>query len=150
MTIYLGADHGGFQMKENIKAWLAEQKYEVVDCGNTVLDPNDDYPDFAFAVAENVAKDPANARGIVICRSGGGMTIAANKVKGIRAVDVFDLTSTVHAKTNNDANIISIGADWMQPQEALLVVENFLKAPFKGEDRHARRIQKIADYEKSH
>lgn len=147
MTIYLGADHGGFELKEQIKVWLLENGYQVEDCGNAVLDPNDDYPEFAFTVAQKVTQSEAESVGILFCRSGGGMSIAANKVEGIRAVDVFDLTSAIHAKTNNNANVISLGADWMDPGESKLIIENFLKSKYMGEERHARRLKQIEAYE---
>lgn len=146
MKIFIGADHGGFQIKEEIKQWLIDQHHEVVDCGNTVLDSNDDYPDFAFAVAEHVSKEPGTV-GVLFCRSGGGMVIAANKVRGIRAVDVFDMTSAIHAKTHNNANVISIGGDWTAPGEAKLIIQNFLNTPFQNEERHMRRLNKIAQAE---
>ncbi|MEO8581945.1 MAG: RpiB/LacA/LacB family sugar-phosphate isomerase [Patescibacteria group bacterium] len=147
MKIFLGADHGGFKMKEDIKDWLIEEGHEVEDCGNTVLDPDDDYPKYAITVAEKVAASSGKNYGILFCRSGAGMIIAANKVKGIRAVDVFDLTSAIHARTNNDANVMSIGADWMDPGEARLVIKNFLETEFMGEERHERRIRDIAQLE---
>lgn len=130
MKVYLAADHGGFQMKEKIKEWLMQEGYEVEDCGNTVMDESDDYTDFAFTAAEKVAHSTEEACGILFCRSGGGMVIAANKVKGIRAVDVFDLTSVIHARTHNNANIISLGGDWIDPREAQLIVKNFLETNF--------------------
>lgn len=147
MTIYLGTDHGGFELKEAIKQWLQEQTYQIEDCGAYELNKDDDYPDFAFAVAEKVANNSESV-GILFCRSGGGMTIAANKITGIRAVDVFDLTSAIHAKTHNNANIISLGADWMNVEESKLIIENFLKTPFEGEERHIRRLEKIEEREK--
>ena len=76
------------------------------------------------------------------------MVIAANKIKGIRAVDVFDMTSAIHARTNNDANVMSIGADWMDPREARLIIQNFLETEFMGEERHERRIEEITQEEK--
>lgn len=147
MKIYLGADHGGFELKEEVKSWLVEIGYTVEDCGAYSLDPNDDYPDFAFAVADQVAQN-TDSVGILFCRSGGGMSIAANKVKGIRGVDIFDLTSAIHAKTHNNANVITVGGDWMQVGETKLIIKNFLETKFVGEERHVRRLQKIAEREK--
>lgn len=147
MKIFLGADHGGFEMKEEIKVWLQAEGYEVEDCGNAQMDANDDYPEYAFVAAEKVVQSTIPSYGILFCRSGGGMVIAANKVKGVRAVDVFDMTSAIHARTNNDANVISLGADWMDPREARLIIQNFLQTEYLGEERHARRIEKITEYE---
>ena len=146
MTIYLGADHGGFELKQLIKEWLKAQDSDVIDCGALEFDGNDDYPDYAFTVAEKVV-ETKDSIGILFCRSGGGMTIAANKIKGIRAVDIFDLTSAIHAKSHNNANIISLGANWMDPGETKLIIENFLKTPFQAEERHQRRLKKIAEKE---
>lgn len=153
MKLFIGADHGGFKMKEEMKQWLIEEGHQVEDLGNTVLDPNDDYPQYAVAVCEKVVeaqKSQEKAYGILFCRSGGGMTIAANKIDGIRAVDVFDMTSAVHARTNNDANVMSIGADWMDPREARLVIKYFIETEFLGEERHTRRINEITTEEQNH
>jgi ribose 5-phosphate isomerase B len=143
MKIYLAADHGGFKMKEDVKQWLTSEGHDVEDCGNFEMNPDDDYPTFAFDAAEKVARSSEKAFGILFCRSGGGMVIAANKVKGIRAVDVFDMTSAIHARTNNNANVMSLGADWMDPGEARLVIKNFIETEFLGEERHSRRIDMI-------
>jgi len=147
MKIYIAADHGGFKMKESVKEWLIVEGHDVEDCGNTVFDPNDDYPDFAFLAADKVAKSSDKAVGILFCRSGGGMVIVANKVQGVRAVDVFDMTSAIHARTNNNANVISLGADWMEIHEAKLIIKNFLETSFLGEERHLRRLRKIEERE---
>lgn len=143
MKIFIGADHGGFKMKEEMKQWMTQEGHSVEDCGNLVFDPNDDYPKFAIDVCEKVVASTEKAYGILFCRSGGGMTIVANKIDGIRAVDAFDMTSAVHARTNNDANVMSIGADWMDPKEARLVIKYFLETEFLGEERHKRRIEEI-------
>ena len=145
MTIYCGADHGGYQLKEILKLWLQQQNYSVEDCGATQLDPKDDYPDFAFAVAKKVVQNPESI-GILLCRSGGGMVIAANRIKGIRAVNIHDEKGAVHAKTNNNANIVSLEADWLGDEQAKQVLSAFLKAKFAGEERHVRRIGKIGRY----
>lgn len=146
MRIYIGADHGGFSLKQEVQQWLQEGGHDVEDLGAHALDPDDDYPDYAFAVAKRVADDEESV-GILFCRSGSGMAIAANKIEDIRAVEVFDLTSAIHAKTNNDANVICLGADWMDPQETKLVIQNFLDTPFQSEERHVRRLKKIHDQE---
>ena|SRR6185295_18633898 len=150
MKIFIGADHGGFKMKEEMKQWLIEEGHQVEDCGNIVFDPNDDYPQYAVAVCEKVVASQEKTYGILFCRSGGGMTIAANKIDGIRAVDAFDMTSAVHARTNNNANVMSIGADWMDPREARLVIKYFIETEFLGEERHKRRIEEIATEEQNH
>lgn len=147
MTIYLGADHGGFELKQTLLTWLKEKKWEVVDCGANKLDEADDYPDYALAVAKEVARNQYD-RGILLCRSGAGMAIAANKIKGIRAVDAYDTKSARHAVEHNNANVISLAADWLGEDEVKRIVMVFLEANFTGESRHTRRLAKIAKIEK--
>lgn len=145
MTIYLGADHGGFQLKQTLLFWLNQKNIKVVDCGAYELNDDDDYPDFALAVAEQVARDKNN-RGILLCRSGAGMAIAANQIKGIRAVDAYDTKSARHAVENNNANVISLAADWLGQDEAKQIIEVFLEARFTNEPRHVRRLAKIEKF----
>jgi ribose 5-phosphate isomerase B len=145
--IYLGADHGGFELKEKIKKVLDKNKYKYQDMGNKVLDKTDDYPDYAFRVAEKVAKEK-NAVGILFCRSSEGMIIAANKVKGIRAASVFNEKSAKLSREHNDANVIALPGDWMNEKEAEKIIKTFLETKFSNEERHVRRIKKISDYEK--
>lgn len=140
--VYLGSDHGGFVLKDKLKLWLSEWGYPFEDMGALTLDPNDDYPDFAFAVARKVVQDLEN-RGILLCRSGAGMVIAANKVKGVRAVDALDERSAYHAREHNNANIIVIGADWVEEPITQKIIKTFLDTVFSNEARHVRRLQKI-------
>lgn len=146
MKVYIGADHGGFALKGKLSAWLTEQKHEVVDCGNTKFEPTDDFPDFAFAVADHVAADP-ESRGIVICRSAGGVTIAANKVRGIRCVTGVNPVDVAHNRSNDNANVLAIAGDYTHEQEAKELVKTFLLTPFSGDERFVRRLQKIQDRE---
>lgn len=147
MKIYLGADHGGFELKEKVKAWLTQWGQEYVDCGNTLFEPEDDYPDFAFKVGESVAKDRGSL-GIVICRSSLGMVTCANKVKGVRAASCNDTKSTHHAKHNDDMNVLGLSGDWTGDIQAKEIVKMFVDTPFSEEDRHKRRVEKIRKYEK--
>lgn len=147
MKIFLGADHRGFELKEKLKEWLATKGHEVHDLGAHRLKPDDDYPDFAISVAEKVAPDPENHRGILLCGSGVGMDVVANKVRGIRASVAWSVDAAAHARSHNDANIISIPADWTPPEAAAEIVRAFLETPFSGEGRHIRRIEKIAKIE---
>jgi ribose 5-phosphate isomerase B len=142
MTIILGADHGGYKLKETIKNWLIKQDYSIIDVGADAFDPKDDYPLYAAKVARQVVADK-QALGILFCRSGAGMTIAANKIKGIRAVEVFNPTSAKHAKEHNNANIISLSADWLDLDQAKEIIDSFLKTEFTQEERHLRRINQI-------
>ncbi|MBI2029202.1 RpiB/LacA/LacB family sugar-phosphate isomerase [Candidatus Gottesmanbacteria bacterium] len=147
MKVYLGADHGGFELKEKIKEQLVSEGYEVLDLGNDHFDFQDDYPDFAFKVAEAVSKD-LESRGILFCRSAAGMIIAANKVKNVRATAVWDLKSAIHSRDNNDANIIGLSGDWLSDDEAREIVKIWLTTKFNQEKRHVRRIEKISNYER--
>jgi len=144
--IYLGADHAGFALKEQTKTWLSEWKIEYIDCGNTIFDVDDDFPDFAFIVAQNVAKSPEN-KGILTCQSAAGMVIAANKVKGIRAVTAFDERSAEHSRTHNDANILALSGEWLKEDEAKEILKIWLETPFSNEERHIRRLSKIEQFE---
>lgn len=143
MTIYIGADHRGFHLKERLSTWLRELGHEVTDCGNTTHDPNDDFPDFSFAVSDSVAGDPGS-RGIVICGSGGGVTIAANKVKGVRCATAVHVADVKHNRQNNDINVIGLSADFTDFDEAKELLEAFLDTEFEAEDRCVRRLNKIA------
>lgn len=147
MKVYIGADHGGFELKNKLSAWLTGQSYDVVDCGNTKFEPTDDFPDFAFAVADNVAGDPGS-RGIVLCRSAGGVTIAANKVSGIRCVTGVNPTDVAHNRGHDDANVLAISGDYTNENEAKELVKTFLATPFNGEERFVRRLKKIQDRDK--
>lgn len=140
--IYLGADHRGYQLKEEIKNWLSEQKIEFEDLGNLQLDPQDDYPDFAKAVAEKVSQSSENF-GILFCGSGAGMDITANRKRGIRSVLGYDRYQVKMARANDDVNILSLAADFISEEQAKKLVGVFLKTPFSFGEKHQRRIAKI-------
>lgn len=142
MTVFLGSDHRGYPLKEKIKAWLLSQKYDLVDCGNTVLDPTDDYPDFTFAVADKVVVTP-DSYGIIFCGSGGGVTIASNKVRGVRAAQGVEIDDVTHNRDHNDINILTISADFTSVIKAQELVYTFLHTKFSAEPRCIRRLEKI-------
>lgn len=146
-TIYLGADHAGFHLKEKIKQWLDKKHIPYEDVGNKKYDPVDDYPDFAVKVAQKVAK--TKQLGILVCGSAQGMCIAANKIKGIRAAVPFSLKEARLAKEHNDANIICLSGWDMHFYKAMKMIEVFLRTPFSAEARHKRRVQKIMKLEQS-
>ncbi len=146
MKIFIGADHRGFQLKEYLKTYLTESGYTVVDCGNTVLDPNDDYPDFAFEVAKRVVEDPNN-RGIVICGSGAGVSIAVNKIDGVRAVLGVSPEQIRDARNDDDINIIALACNYLTDEQAQSIVASFIKTPFGAKERYIRRIGKITTQE---
>ncbi|MBD3250379.1 MAG: RpiB/LacA/LacB family sugar-phosphate isomerase [Candidatus Pacebacteria bacterium] len=147
-TIYLGADHGGFPLKNQVKDWLQGQGYQVQDLGAKTLDPSDDYPVFAKKVGVAVAKD-STALGILFCRSGAGMAIAANKVKRVRAAEAWNQTSAAHARQHNQANIISLGADWLTLDDTKKIIQAYLAAEPDTAPRHLRRLNLIKQIESS-
>lgn len=145
-TIFIGADHGGYKLKEKLKQWLEQFSQELVDCGAFTHDPKDDYPLFAAEVANKVASGAGSA-GILLCRSGGGMTIAANKIKGVRAVEIFDRATAAHAREHNHANVVALGGDYLDLSEAKEVLDSFFKARPSQDERHLRRIEQIKQLE---
>ncbi|MEK7503092.1 MAG: RpiB/LacA/LacB family sugar-phosphate isomerase [Patescibacteria group bacterium] len=149
MKIYLGADHRGFELKEKIKKWLSEWGYEFEDMGAFSYDKNDDYPDFARKVAERVAKDPKHSRGVLLCGSGVGVAITANKVKGIRAGTAISAKQIKDSVNDEDTNILAISADYFSEEETKEIAKSFIEAKFSGEERHIRRINKIKEIEQN-
>ena len=147
MQVFIGADHRGFSLKDDIKTYLLSKGYVVTDMGAHELDLNDDYTDFAFAVANEVAKNISENRGILICGSAMGMDVVANKVKGIRATVGYSKTSVEHARQSDDISIIALAGDVWKEREAEEIVDIFLSTSFSGEERHMRRLQKITDIE---
>ena len=152
MKVILGADHGGFELKEKLEAFLKGEGYEVDDVGPYELDPEDDYPDFSRKVGEVVAREGAgvgqmNVMGVLICRSAGGIMIAANKFKGVRGVAVYDVVQARHAREHNDANVIGLSGDWTDERTAKSIVLAVLKTRYSGEERHTRRLKKIIGME---
>lgn len=146
MTIYIGADHRGFALKEELKEWLGQLGHSVVDCGNTVYDKADDFTDFAFKVAEAVAEESTN-RGIVVCGSGVGVNIAANKVKGIRASTALNTAEVIHAREHDDLNVLALSSEHITTAQAKEYTQIFLETKYLAEERHVRRLNKISEYE---
>ena len=138
--IFISSDHAGFNLKESIKIFLNKKGYKYSDLGPT-NDNKVDYPDFAHKVAKKV-KTNKNHIGILVCGSGTGMNIAANKHKNIRAAQCFNLKSTKLSRLHNDANIITLGSRLLTKKTALNCVSIFLNTKFEG-GRHAKRIKKI-------
>ena len=142
--IYLGADHRGFELKEELKRRLTNDGIEVEDLGNETLDPADDYVDYAKAVAQTVAND-SESKGILICGSGVGVDMAANKVKGARSCLVFDQKRAIQSREHEDANILCLGSDILIADDAYEIVKVFIQTPFSGEERHIRRLNKLKE-----
>lgn len=146
MKIYLGADHGGYRLKEKIKIWLTEWGVEFEDLGAHELKENDDYPDFASNVARKVAAEPGSL-GILACRSGQGEAVAANKFKGIRAGVVWSEEVARAARNDDDVNVFCLASDYVGMAEQKNIVRAFLTTPFAAEERYVRRIDKIKKLE---
>ncbi|MCI0394464.1 MAG: ribose 5-phosphate isomerase B [Chloroflexi bacterium] len=138
--VALGADHGGYQLKEQLKAAVAEAGYGVVDCGTHSAEAVD-YPDFAYAVARLVA-DGRAWRGIIVDGAGIGSCMAANKVPGVRAAMCYDQATAVNSREHNNANVLTLGAGLIGPHLARQIVQTWLATEFGG-GRHARRVAKI-------
>lgn len=147
--LYLGADHRGYFIKEKLKSWLAVQGILHEDLGAEMLTADDDYPDYAAAVSRAVAKKPDENKGILICGSGAGVCIAANKFKGARAALAMNTEMARAARKDDDANILCLAADFTNENEALQIVDVWLHTSFSNEARHKRRIAKIAETESS-
>ena len=148
MRVYLGSDHAGFELKVHLANHLAMQGYDVVDVGPHSYDPDDDYPTFCLHTGDQVVADEGSL-GVVIGGSGNGEQIAANKVAGVRAALAWSVETAQLARQHNDANVVAIGARQHTLDEATAIVEAFLNTPFSGNERHARRIAQVAEYERT-
>jgi ribose 5-phosphate isomerase B len=150
MRIHVGTDHAGLDFSRDLQQHLRDAGHEVVDHGPKTLDPLDDYPSFCINTALAVVhdqRDGVECLGVVFGGSGNGEQIAANKVRGIRAALVWNHDTALLARQHNDANVIAIGARQHTLEEALALVDAFIATPFSGEERHARRIAQLAEYE---
>jgi ribose 5-phosphate isomerase B len=145
MKIALAADHAGFEMKRDLAGKLAKDGHEVLDLG-THSSAAVDYPDYAEAVAE-MLRDGQAERGVIVCGSGAGVSIAANKFPGIRAAVVHDVYTAHQAVEHDDMNVLCIGSRVVGQALAREIVDVFLRACFTGEERHLRRLAKIHDFE---
>ena len=148
MRVHLGCDHAGFELTQHLVQWLASQGHEPVDHGPRAYDADDDYPAFCIAAGQAVVDDPGSL-GVVVGGSGNGEQISANKVVGVRAALVWSEATASLAREHNDANVIALGARQHTVSECDAFVGTFLTTPFSGDDRHARRIAEIAEYERS-
>ncbi len=146
--IIVGSDHAGFELKELLKKYLAKKRYFVEDAGALSCSPNDDYPVFALKVAQKVAKSKGKAVGIVACGSGAGIAIVANKVKGIRAVAVYDKYEARMTRAHNDANVLCLRSRKFNYGLSKKLVGIWLKTRFSRAKRHARRLNQIKTIEK--
>jgi ribose 5-phosphate isomerase B len=160
MKVCLGADHRGFKLKEFLRGWLQGLGHEVIDCGAFELDEKDDYVDYTIKVGRSVVGDVRSTppipplkrggekRGIVICGSGVGVCIAANKVKGIRCGLGLNADQVKDARMHDDINVLALAADFVDARQAKTMVEVFLNTKFSGKERHRRRLRKISELER--
>jgi ribose 5-phosphate isomerase B len=146
MKIAIGCDHAGFPLKDHVVEQVRAAKHEVIDCGATTLIPGDDYPDYALAVAEAVRSGRAQ-RGIVVCGSGVGVSVATNKIPGIRAAMCHDTFSARQGVEDDSMNVLCLGARVIGPETASEVIRAYLKAEFSGAERHQRRLDKVKKIE---
>ncbi len=147
MNIVIGADHRGFAMKEGLVAWLTQEGRTVEDLGARDFTEGDDYPDYAVPVAQKTAQDPENTCGILLCGSGVGVAVAANKIAGVRAANIQSVDVAKTARNDDDVNILCLGADLLTLDEAKAIIATFLDTPFSGLERHERRVEKIKKLE---
>lgn len=148
MEIFIGADHRGFEQKEKVKSFLIKLGHNVHDIGTKSSDELCDYPPIARDVAMRVAQGDTNTRGILLCMTGIGHSIAANKVPGAYAALVYNETAAALSREHNNSNILVLGARFVESESAMYkIIEVWLKTPFEG-GRHARRINQIKDMEK--
>jgi len=146
MKVFMASDHAGFSQKQELANNL-EQSYEVFDMGPYELNPEDDYPLYAKKVALAVKENP-NSMGILLCKSGEGMAIAANKVDGIRAAAVSDVSKAKETRRDNDSNVLSLSAKDLSQKELQNIAKAWLDEPFSELSRHKRRLEEIAEIEK--
>ena len=148
MKIAVGSDHAGFELKESVKKFLKGKGYKYHDFGAETFDSQDDYPVYGRRVGEAVASGEYD-RGIIVCGTGMGVSIAANKVPGIRAANCHSPDMARISRAHNDANVLALGGRLLAKELAWDIIAAWLETPFSGEERHKRRIEQIRDIEKS-
>lgn len=146
MTIYIGADHRGFELKNQVKSWLLDNDFDVLDLGANEVIPTDDFVEYAVNVGQNVSQNK-DSRGIVICGSGAGVEITANKIEGIRCSLGQSKEQIQKAREDDDINVLAIASDFINIEKAKDLVESFLQTDFISNDNHNRRIEKISNLE---
>jgi ribose 5-phosphate isomerase B len=147
-TIYIASDHGGFALKKTLVKHLQSTGFEVKDMGANSMDPDDDYPDFALPAARKIV-ECKNSLGVLICRNGIGISIIANKVRGVRAGLCTFVNQAISARTDDNCNILVLPADYIDVDKAKKIIDAFLKTKFSDVKRHVRRLNKIAQYERT-
>lgn len=147
MVIYIGADHRGFQLKSQLTEFIQQAGYTVIDAGNEQYDESDDYTDFASVVAEKVSLDPDGSRGIIICGSGIGVSVIANKFRNVRAALVTSPDQAFDSRNDDATNILALAASYTPFEMAKRIAITWFETPISAEPRHARRLEKIAAHE---
>ena len=142
MKVFLGADHRGYEMKGKIKAWLAERGVEVEDMGARVYQADDDEVDYVQAVVEAMGEDD---RGILFCGTGQGMSMAANRYAHVRSMVGFRVEVAKLGREHNDANVLSVPAEWVEEEQVRAMIEVFLGSDFSGKERYVRRLRKLEE-----
>jgi ribose 5-phosphate isomerase B len=145
MKVYFGADHRGFALKEKLKALVAGMGHEVADRGALAWKDSDDYPDFAVAVAKEVALAPDESRGILVCGSGAGMDITANRFRKVRCGLALTPEQVRAARRDDDVNVLALAADYIDEAAAAGAVREFLATAFDGKENHRRRLEKVEE-----
>ncbi|MBU1164384.1 ribose 5-phosphate isomerase B [Patescibacteria group bacterium] len=144
--IYIGADHAGFKLKEQIKRYFKSKDMSFEDLGNLKYEKTDDYPDYAFKVAKKVSQ--TNSRGILVCGSGVGVCIAANKVKGVRATQPVNVSMAKQSREHDDTNVLCFGQNFIKIKDVKKIIDVWLKTKQSPAKRHKRRLNKIKKIEK--
>lgn len=143
MTIFIGSDHRGFELKNRLMEYLQEKNIRVEDMGNYAYDREDDYPDFAKKVAEAVLQNPQEFLGVVVCASGVGVAISANRYKGIRCALGFEPGQVTHARENDHINVLALASDYIIFDQATKLLDAYLAGKPKAQDKYLRRIRKL-------
>lgn len=146
--IYLGSDHAGFKLKQQVKKYLDKEKIKYEDLGNLKYDKNDDYPDYGYKVAKAVAKDE-KSKGILVCGSSYGVCIVANKIKGVRAVSIANVRDAKLSREHNNANVLCLSGWNTKLKDAQKIINTWLKTNFSKAKRHQRRVKKINKIDKN-
>ncbi len=146
--IYIGADHGGYKLKASLKKFLQQKNLEFIDVGAKTLKVGDDYPDYAKLVAKKVSQNPMQNLGILICRSGQGVCIVANKFRHVRGALVWNDRQAKMSRNDDMANVLCLPSDYITTKEAESIVKMWLKTAYSTDSRHLRRIRKISLLEK--
>ncbi len=145
--IYIGADHGGYKLKEHLKKFLIKENRDFKDLGALKIKKDDDYPDYAAKVAKQVSNNPVGNLGILICRSGQGVCIVANKFKGVRAALVWNTAEAKMSRNDDMTNVLCLPSDYISPHAAENILDAWLETEFSTDSRHMRRVKKISALE---